>query len=415
MELKANHKALVIRVPEPRVHTNADTLELIDIPGTLYQCVVKKGQYKSGDLAVYIQPDSVVPQTEPFRFIWEPYVDPVNPQECSERRRRITVRKFRKEISEGLLLPLTDFSAIAIDEVREGDDLAVLIGITHYDPDKGKEATTGENERGPSTVRKYPRSLKGWFYFLLHKIGINLNGSTQGWDREGSPFHVPVYDVDALKNYAGVFEPGEEVAMTEKIHGSNARYVYHGDKQYVGSRTLWKSPQSQCVWRKALAQDERIGNWCQAHPSHVLYGEVTPTQGDTFMYGCKDDEVRFFLFDVRLPDGTFVKPWNLPLEMVEGLPMQVPMLYRGPFDANALKALAEGNSLVPGAKHVREGGVISPVVEREARGLGRVQLKIVSNAFYEIDAKDSKRRGQLIGNKHNVPAERPILPGADAR
>src|SRR5207253_2194699 len=62
---KANHQANIVRLGEPRVHTNADSLELFDIGG--YQVVVKKGQFASGDLAVYIQPDSVVPQTEPFK------------------------------------------------------------------------------------------------------------------------------------------------------------------------------------------------------------------------------------------------------------------------------------------------------------------------------------------------------------
>ena len=73
-EKPLHHQVRIVRVPEARVHTNADTLELLDIEG--YQVVVKKSQFKAGDLAVYIQPDSVVPQTEPFRFIWEPKAPP---------------------------------------------------------------------------------------------------------------------------------------------------------------------------------------------------------------------------------------------------------------------------------------------------------------------------------------------------
>src|SRR5580692_5967553 len=101
-----HHQVIVVRIPEPRVHTNADTLELIDVLG--YQVVAKKGNFKAGELAVYIQPDSVVPQTEPFKWLWEPYVgiDGLVPP----RRRRVTVRKFRKEWSEGLLMPLSDFT-----------------------------------------------------------------------------------------------------------------------------------------------------------------------------------------------------------------------------------------------------------------------------------------------------------------
>src|ERR1017187_1076311 len=96
MEKKANHQANIVRVTEILPHNNADSLEIIPIGE--YQVVSRKEQFKVGDLAVYIQPDSVVPQTEPFRFIWEPYTvvnDPTIP--VLERRRRITVKKLRGE------------------------------------------------------------------------------------------------------------------------------------------------------------------------------------------------------------------------------------------------------------------------------------------------------------------------------
>jgi len=68
---KSNHQANIVRISELLPHNNSDNLALVKIGG--YQVVVRKDQFKIGDLAVYIQPDSVVPQTEPFRFIWEQY------------------------------------------------------------------------------------------------------------------------------------------------------------------------------------------------------------------------------------------------------------------------------------------------------------------------------------------------------
>ena len=89
-----HHKSPIVRINDIKPHLNADMLELINPLGG-YQVVVRKGEFKVGDLAVYVYPDSVVPQTEPFKFIWENYL-------CEggivpEKRRRITVRKFRKE------------------------------------------------------------------------------------------------------------------------------------------------------------------------------------------------------------------------------------------------------------------------------------------------------------------------------
>lgn len=63
-----------------------------------------------------------------------------------------------------------------------------------------------------------------------------------------------------------------------------------------------------------------------------------------------------------------------------------PVLYTGPFDPNAIKALADGKTTVAGATNIREGVVIRTLAERHAHGLGRVLLKLVSNAFLEKSA-----------------------------
>src|SRR5271170_4228511 len=115
---KANHQTNIVRISETVPHTNADSLEIIKIGE--FQCVSRIGTFKTGDLAVYIQPDSVVPQTEPFRFIWNDNVtlDGTVP----ERRRRITVKKLRGEWSEGLLLPVSDFLVYDPAEVALGQE-----------------------------------------------------------------------------------------------------------------------------------------------------------------------------------------------------------------------------------------------------------------------------------------------------
>src|SRR6185369_9156300 len=110
-----------------------------------YQVVVRKGQFKIGDLGVYVQPDSIVPQIDAFSFVWADFLKEhpeVPPNDVPERRRRVTVRRFRKEYSEGLLLPISDFGfnldpqgkyvGLAYTNVKEGDDVSELLGITHW-------------------------------------------------------------------------------------------------------------------------------------------------------------------------------------------------------------------------------------------------------------------------------------------
>lgn len=377
MEKKSNHQVNIVRLPAPRVHTNADTLELFDIGG--YQVVVKKGQFKEGDLAVYIQPDSVVPQTEPFKFIWENYVglDGTVP----EKRRRITVRAFRKEWSEGLLMPLTDFNVSEFNggsfvSFREGDDVSDIIGITHYDPDAGRESTVADTAHSPR--RRYPKTLRGWFWFVLYKLGLAGRSAQKNLALEVA-FNFPVYDVEAYKNFKNVLQPGDRVHVTEKIHGSNARFVFVEGVMYAGSRTQWKQ-RGDNVWWKAVEQHPEIEQWCIANEGHVLYGEVVPTQRQGFDYGYGNGRVGFFAFDVLMPDGTWAWPGNV------GFGLCVPVVTVGAFDESML-ALADGQTLVPGAKHIREGIVIRALDRERVARLGRVHLKVVSNKFLEKDSK----------------------------
>lgn len=372
---KANHRVEIVRLGEPRAHTNADSLELFDIEA--YQVVVKKGEFMAGDLGVYIQPDSVVPQTEPFRFIWKQYVglDGTVP----EKRRRITVRKFRGEWSEGLLLPICRCSAC-----RVGDDVSERLGITHYDPDKGKESAADNETFRSNKKKRFPRTLKGWFFFLLHKLTGKSFAQGSYTDNE-TGIDMPVFDVDALKNYRGAFDPEEEVELTEKIHGSNARFVFRDDHMYAGSRTQWKAENANCIWRNVLKAQPWIEEWCRAHPGFGLYGEVTPMHGEKFQYGSKEPQL--FAFDIRTPEGIWLGRCETDTRIkreVHFKVITVPLLWTGKFKDIPWE-LADGQTAVPGAKGIREGFVIRPVRERHVRGLGRLILKVVSKIFLEKD------------------------------
>jgi hypothetical protein len=388
---KANHQANIVAVETILPHPDPETinLELIHIGD--FQVVVQKGQFERGQLAVYIQPDSVVPQTDPFRFIWAPYANDT-PVEVSttDRQRRITVRKFRGQWSEGLLLPVTEFDELLDSQltlnvtITEGDDVSELLQITHYDPDAGKEEP--EN-KAFAPKRRYPKSLKGWLHYIWHRVW--RRGNLNAGFRQEMSLNIPVYDVDALKNYGDAFQDGEVCFWTEKIHGSNARYIFFNGIMYAGSRTLWKAPNSPCIWRKVLKVNPWIEQWCRAHEGYTLYGEVVPTQKG-FDYGCKQGEVKFFLFDILSPERKFLSYEEDRYGVGSDISYynRVPLLRVGPYHATVNDSLVAGKTLVRGAEHIREGVVIKPLTERHVHGLGRLSLKCVSNEFL---AKDSKR------------------------
>ena len=361
----STHAVRVIRITEIVKHPNADTLGLVRIGG--YQVVVKLDEFEVGQLVAYVQPDSILPERPEYAWLWADRGSNAG-KPIPLRYRRVTARKFRKEWSEGLLLPL----AGEVNTMKEGDDVAEVLGITHYTPEEAVEIQRRQQ------FQHWPHSLKGWFYFILYKLGFN--GSLGGENEKGPKNPPPIYDVEALKNYMNTFSPGELVQVTEKIHGSNARFLFDG-KMRAGSRKLWKSAKSKSIWREALAQNPWIEAWCRAHEGWTLYGEVTPTQkfkgGDVVNYGGVPGQVQVLAFDVRIAEGN----WVTPSGAVGLAAFSVPSLYYGPYDFEKIKALVDGPSAVPGAKHLREGIVIRAVPDRRVHGLGRAMLKVVSNEF----------------------------------
>ncbi len=371
-------EANIVKIGPVTAHPNADKLELTQVGG--YQMVIGKGQFKEGDLAVFVQPDCVVPQTEPFKFIWQDHVgiDGTVP----ESRRRVIPRRFRKEWSEGLLMPISEFSnGVAL--LDEGDDAAGIIGITRWVEEFDRENTKADTSAAPR--RKYPKTLRGWFFWTLRKLGWKNAGGKSYWLEVA--FDFPVYDVNAYKHARRRFAPGEMVQVTEKIHGCNARYVFVPDKGtvvpetgiylgtfYVGSHEQWKKDGPN-VWWNVARQFPEIEQWCIAHPGKVLYAEVGPCQKKgkvSFRYGCDEGETFVFTFDVYDPETTeFTWAGN------EGMTQNAPILYVGPFDEEKILALVDGPSTVPHATHLREGIVVRSLETGQ-------RLKVVSNEYLAL-------------------------------
>jgi len=194
---------------------------------------------------------------------------------------------------------------------------------------------------------------------------------------------VPEFDVESLRRYAAVFEPGELVYVTEKIHGANGRYVFDGENFHAGSRTEWKRYNEGNLWWKALvttAGGAEVKRFLIDHPEIAVYCEVYGQVQD-LKYGSKPGEACIAVFDL-LSGSEWINAQEAR-DLAPALPW-VPTIASGaPFDLEAILALAEGPSKVPGANHLREGIVVKPMTERAAPEVGRVCLKVVSNAYLE--------------------------------
>ena len=318
----------VVKLGKIGKHPNADTLSITTIEGC--PTIFGTEMFKSGDLAIYVPVDAVVPETVPGT-------------EFLGKHRRIKAKKLRGIFSMGLLLPLDKTIPGTADGFWPGSDVASVLGITKYEE---PEPLFMQTEQAPA-----PKT----------------------------PSSPPVYDVESFRKYHHLFNPGEEVYVSEKIHGTNARFVYWDDKLHCGSHKQWKALDERNLWwrvAKAYNLEEKL----KRDPGMILYGEIYGQVQD-LKYGAKLNELFFRAFDVY---HTGVGQWfsYLPfLHWCDTMEIpRVPTLYRGPYTGfEALAPLAEGKSTL--ADHMREGFVIKPTDERWNNETGRTIAKLVSEAY----------------------------------
>lgn len=313
----------VVRLGEVLPHPNADLLEITNVHGG-YPCIIRKGDFKPGDLAVYVPIDTTLPDIECFSFL------------ADRDRKHLRAKKLRGIFSMGLIIPPPE-------GVSEGDDVAELLGVTKWEAGDDPNVTGGECEPPP-----------------------------QGW-------HFPHYtDLDALRRRKWLLVPGEEVVITEKIHGANARYVHDGERLWVGSRKQIKVEDPASIWWKAAAQCDLAEKLAQA-PMHVFFGEVFGQVQD-LKYGVNGVAFRCFdVFDVSA--GRYLDHDEARF-LADDLGIEwVPLLYRGPWEPENVDTWCEGFSAIEGANHVREGFVVKPVRERYDERVGRVILKMHGQGY----------------------------------
>jgi len=160
-------KLVTIRnIDEMLPHPNADKLELAMIGG--WQCIVKKDEYKPGDMIVFFEIDSLLPIKPEFEFLRQySYVkkdwlkSELNPEGEGFRLRTI---KLRGSISQGLIItPPENFAELywSLNDEQFSEfcelDHSEFFGVIKYDPpENGLSCRMGGQPRGsfPYFIRK---------------------------------------------------------------------------------------------------------------------------------------------------------------------------------------------------------------------------------------------------------------------
>jgi RNA ligase (TIGR02306 family) len=330
-------------------HPNADALELAQVG--LYRAVVAKGAYRTGEFAVYLPEQSVLPA---------PLIEELGltGRLAGGNADRVKAVRLRGELSQGIVcrpaaLAGTDLAAAA----AAGTDFAERLGVTKWVP----------------------------------PVPPMMNG-----DVESAPELLPWVDIENIRRHPDVFAPGEPVVVTEKLHGSACLLTYCADDGRVrvsskgfGARSLALAEDPRNLYWRAV-RGHGVAEAAARLAAHLgatrvgVFGEVYGDGVQDLTYGAdgRRDTLGYAAFDVAAEIDGQVR-WLDPADHLDGELPLVPRLFEGPFDLAGVLALAEGRETVSGrALHLREGVVVRPATERHSPVTGgRAILKAVSPAY----------------------------------
>ena len=332
--------ATIRRIDALRPIPGADAIECAVVGG--WTCVVKTGEFKEGDLAVYCEIDSWIPH-EVAPFLSRGNFPRVYNEVKGERLRTVSLRK---QISQGLLLPLSTLTMVE-SELFEGLDVSFPLGITKYEAPIPAQLAGEVKGLFPSWIQKTDQERVQ-----------NLKEEFDYWLKENHTWEV-----------------------TEKLDGSSMT-VYLRDGEFgVCSRNLELKPnETNSLWKVAVRTDLEL-KLRQANRNLALQGELIGEgiQGNPYKIKGQD----FFLFDIYDIDANkYLTPTERLTFVGEHDIKHVPVIASnaelyGTLGINSIEEIlkfAEGKSVIGMTGCEREGFVFKSTTMQ-------CSFKAISNKF----------------------------------
>lgn len=334
-----NSVCYVARVNEVKAIEGADLIEQVMVGG--WNCISQKGKWHVGDEVVIATTDAVLPKTLSDSLEVTNYLRSGN---------RVRTIKLRGVYSECLII-----SSAFICNASLGDDMMEYFGIVKYEPP-------------------------------IRQVQLSSGRKIKYTD---NPNFGVYYKFPNLKNVPGMFSENDEVQITRKLHGTNARYgyvlkrklsildrirIFFGNKWaayefVVGSHNVEKGSDSQGyydtnVWHdiansygiKARLIDFAKNSRNPIGSGIILYGEIVgPGIQKGYDYGLK--VIEFYGFDVVI-NGEYMSPYIAEDIVMHCLKLpHVPILHWANW-SQEIQDKYVFNQFVPGTKVPQEGIVI---------------------------------------------------------
>ena len=356
--------AYVVKIDEIRPIEGYDRVEYARVGG--WWVIIKKDQFKVGDMAIYIEVDSKVPEKEPFMFL-------------EKRKFKVKTLKMCKVISQGLLMEPADFGW-KIEDLQVGDFVTEKLGIVYAEAEDNKRKAKSADkyklmaQRNGKLFAKQPfRWLmkRDWGKKLLFVFFGKKKDKKHGW-----PAWVVKTDEERCQNMPWLF-PGndEEWIATEKVDGTSTTFTMkgfgRGRQFYICSRNVvFDKPDKQCYYETnvytEMAQKYNIEKVLEA----ILFRysavcNFVTIQGETYGeavqrrdYGLKGRDFKAFNVILGYEDGHTerLNPMNMKKLLDEfGVPAVdiVDEHFKIPATCEELLVLAGGPSAIDGG--MREG------------------------------------------------------------
>jgi RNA ligase (TIGR02306 family) len=365
-------------IGEIRPIEGADNIELTIVNG--WHAITKKGEYEVGNKVVIATTDAVIPVE---------LSDLMEVTNYLRKGQRVRTVKLRGVYSECLLIPFKYLEPKSlVNNVSEGHDMMGILGVTKYEP----------------PVKMVEMSVGG------RKFKYHQNPN----------FHV-YHKFPNMKNVPDMFNENDEVCITRKLHGTNARYGivrkkklsfldkirgWFGNQwiqyEYVlGSHNVEKGSDSQGfydtnVW-KTIEEKYDIRKKLWRHVKNVyspdgigsgfiIYGEIYGHGiQKNYDYGLED--IRFAGFDVEV-DGQYEDNLSQTIHFRCLELDEVETLYTGPWGKEVQDSFVF-NNFIEGTKVPHEG-----VVVKSTDG-SRQKIAKVINPDYHIFAEKNN-----VGDSH---------------
>ena len=250
----------VVRVDEIKPIEGRDRVECAVVGG--WTIMVRKGQFQPGDLGIYFEIDSQVPEKEPFMFL-------------EAKHFKIKTQKYKTPDgqfwSQGLLMHAEDFGWEMLDDFiaddennlhfSEGDTrfLTKKLGITY--------AVAEDNSRKANSVDKYKKMAQRhpklfahqpFRWLMRHEWGKKLLFVFFGKKKDkkgGWPEWVAKTDEERVQNMPWILADKSEWIATEKIDGTSTTFTMKRGKRrnqydfYICSRNVvFDKPDKQCFY-----------------------------------------------------------------------------------------------------------------------------------------------------------------------